>query len=118
MYILQLADYLDIEVVVDNEVEEEDFEEEELGESVVISSIKFSDNIVQTFSMMILKRARQIGHDPGRSRPRFSTRRPKNCAPSQTRGGWFARRNLTVSFRSRNISSCLLRAIPIYGWFV
>jgi hypothetical protein len=60
MYILQLADYLDIEAVVDNEVEEEDFEEEELGESVVISSIKFSDNIVQTFSMMILKRARQI----------------------------------------------------------
>jgi hypothetical protein len=55
MYILQLADYLDVKAVIDNEDEEE-----ELGESVVISSIKISDNIVQTFSMMISKRARQI----------------------------------------------------------
>jgi hypothetical protein len=35
MLIVQLADYLDIEAVVDDEEEDEELEEEELGETVV-----------------------------------------------------------------------------------
>jgi hypothetical protein len=35
MLIVQLADYLDVEAVVDDEEEDEELEEEELGETVV-----------------------------------------------------------------------------------